>query len=133
MTRTCSKCGVTKWLESFHKDASCRGGRRPDCKDCVKVVRAKYLARNKDRISKRHRAYKYGLSAEALEELLARGCSICGTAAEVVDHDHGCCPGAYTCGRCIRGALCQPCNRGLGQFRDSPALLKAALDYLAQF
>lgn len=27
-----------------------------------------------------------------------------------VDHDHDCCPGTYSCGKCIRGLLCRSCN-----------------------
>lgn len=32
-----------------------------------------------------------------------------------VDHDHACCPGDYSCGRCIRGVLCVGCNFVLGR------------------
>ena len=47
-----------------------------------------------------------------------------------IDHDHGCCPGRTTCGKCIRGLLCKACNRGLGMFSDKEVLLEKALAYL---
>ena len=30
-----------------------------------------------------------------------------------IDHDHRCCPGSESCGKCIRGILCSSCNTGL--------------------
>ena len=32
----------------------------------------------------------------------------------------------------VRGLLCHECNTGLGKFKDSPALLKAAIKYLKE-
>lgn len=47
-----------------------------------------------------------------------------------IDHDHNCCPGKSSCGDCVRGLLCGPCNQGLGQFKDSKELLANATEYL---
>jgi hypothetical protein len=47
-----------------------------------------------------------------------------------VDHDHRCCPGKRSCGRCVRGLLCTNCNHALGKFRDLPAVLFAAFAYI---
>lgn len=48
-----------------------------------------------------------------------------------VDHDHTCC--AYGCIKCVRGLLCNKCNRALGKFGDDLELLKSAVRYLEMF
>jgi len=78
---------------------------------------------------------KYGLTVAELEAMIqAQGnrCSICnnspipGTGPATkrlhIDHDH-------VTGE-NRALLCLNCNRGLGYFKDDPALLRAAADYL---
>lgn len=85
---------------------------------------------------------RYGLTQEAFDALLAQqggGCAICGSTDPKarhgkwqIDHDHACCPNRdqRTCGKCVRGLLCGPCNTGLGHFEDDPARLEAAARYL---
>lgn len=80
---------------------------------------------------------RYGVTKQQYDEALARGCEICGATDRKlhIDHDHECCPahggrGPATCGECVRGFICGPCNRGLGLFRDDPAALTRAADYL---
>ena len=48
----------------------------------------------------------------------------------VVDHDHRCCPGAHSCGSCLRGLLCPSCNSAAGMLRDDPSLALKLADYL---
>ena len=48
-----------------------------------------------------------------------------------IDHDHGCCPGGRSCGRCIRGLLCNRCNTALRNFRDNAQILRKAADYVS--
>ena len=89
--------------------------------------------------------WTHGITQLAYQDLFDAqqgACAICGvpglpmaTMAQrnnvlVVDHDHGCCEGNRSCGRCIRGLLCTRCNVGLGAFRDDPAFLHAARSYL---
>lgn len=47
-----------------------------------------------------------------------------------IDHDHACCPGYNSCGKCIRGLLCSSCNMILGNAKDNVDILKAAIKYL---
>jgi hypothetical protein len=50
-----------------------------------------------------------------------------------VDHDHSCCDGAYSCGKCIRGLLCTRCNKTLGMVEDNTEYLNAMIQYLKIF
>lgn len=84
----------------------------------------------------RQRWYHYGLTPEigqAMYESQGRACAICGTAFDLsdlhIDHDHACCKRG-SCGQCVRGLLCQPCNIALGYMRDDPARLLAGVEYL---
>jgi len=59
-------------------------------------------------------------------------CLICLLPFDVlaIDHDHSCCPGNKSCGKCIRGLLCHFCNTSLGGFKDNIENLKRAIQYL---
>lgn len=79
-------------------------------------------------------ARRYNLTLEQLNLRSSSTCQICGERDNrqvlSVDHDHSCCPGDTSCGECVRGFLCDRCNRGLGYFRDNIALLRSAIEYL---
>ncbi|MGW7594475.1 endonuclease domain-containing protein [Streptomyces asiaticus] len=65
-------------------------------------------------------------------------CAICGIEFKEpghahIDHDHSCCPGKRSCGKCVRGLLCGGCNNGLGRFKDDVNVLQAAIEYLRRF
>lgn len=80
----------------------------------------------------------YGINRARFDEMLAaqnNGCAVCGGVNASgrdfhVDHDHSCCEGTKSCGKCVRGLLCSRCNTGLGMFKDSPELLGAAARYI---
>ena len=101
--------------------------------------RQRYQAKRVEILAKNrwiHMARKFGITPDSFAAILnGQGgvCAICGRADEVrwsVDHDHSCCPGKVTCGKCIRGILCHQCNAGIGFLRDDPNLCERAASYL---
>lgn len=74
--------------------------------------------------------YLYGLTPDSRAELLAAQngcCYLCDEPLDLenprkihVDHDHSCCRGTRSCGKCIRGIACERCNKGIGLFGDDP-------------
>jgi len=68
----------------------------------------------------------YNITLEDFETLLKLQGKLCAICKEpkvlVVDHDHET--------EKVRGLLCYACNTGLGQFKDDPRLLDAAVLYL---
>lgn len=86
-----------------------------------------------------YRRYNTGLSDDDFARLLdSQGgvCAICGSpepggkGAWHIDHDHACCSGRRSCGKCVRGILCTGCNMALGLFHDDVTRLLAAAGYL---
>jgi hypothetical protein len=158
--KICRLCGLNKPVSAFYAMAGMRDGYRNECKACFQAAaRARYDSaasveratrwqkQNPERVAayqaeyrnrpERKRAMRdlyyrrtYGISADEVDEMLAAqggGCAICGVLPERlgslhVDHDH-------QHGH-LRGLLCVSCNQGLGQFRDDPEVLLAAIDYL---
>jgi hypothetical protein len=47
-----------------------------------------------------------------------------------VDHDHSCCPGSKSCGRCVRGLLCSTCNMALGGIKEDIEILQNMIAYV---
>lgn len=82
---------------------------------------------------KAHLKHYYNISIEEYERMeIAQGgvCAICCKPDQngqrlAVDHDHA-------TGR-IRSLLCGFCNKGIGMFRDDPAIVQAAVHYLVKW
>lgn len=79
----------------------------------------------------------YSISPEDYERILAAqggtcaGCPRNGrTKRLAVDHDHSCCIGPTSCGKCVRMLVCSTCNDVLAHFRDSSASLRKLADAL---
>jgi hypothetical protein len=76
----------------------------------------------------------YSLTSEQLVEMLSRLCEVCGAADNLtIDHDHSCCNSRTSCGKCVRGTICQHCNRSMGQAKDNIQILRSLADYLERY
>lgn len=115
--KQCSACSQWLALSSFYNNAGTKDGMATKCIDCARSYAL-------------HRGY--GISGHEYREMLARQegvCAICGGVNSdgrqlFVDHDHGTSE--------VRGLLCNLCNRGIGNLRDSVDLLEAAIRYLKE-
>lgn len=127
--KPCSRCGVNDRRGPYGN----QGKSMSWCQPCL-------TASNRDwqqRVGKRYS--RYGLTQSDLSDMtLMQGgrCDICGDRlrhdlvrpghpAVHVDHDHA-------SGQ-VRALLCGPCNQGLGNFKDDPHRLAAAVTYLRRW
>lgn len=128
-------------MDDFSKATKGKDKRAWTCKLCDTARAKLYYAANKDKIKAQQKVCKYGLNAAKITEILntqGGGCAICKVpldgktrvTAVHVDHDHSCCPGRNTCGKCVRGLLCNRCNSMLGYTLDDPSILRTGADYL---
>ena len=82
---------------------------------------------------------KHGIDYEQYLEMYEKQdgkCKICSNVETSyksrlsIDHDHACCPGENSCGKCIRGLLCFKCNTALGNVKDDVNILQNMIRYL---
>jgi hypothetical protein len=124
--KTCGRCGVSKPLKAFHRHRLKLDGRDTRCRDCRVELARLAQPRRRERKLLNH----YALSLADYDRMLKAQRGRCGICRQkpvkhlAVDHDHD--TGA------VRGLLCCGCNMGLGHFRDRPAALLKAIQYLLQ-
>ncbi|MFE5775120.1 endonuclease domain-containing protein [Brachybacterium sp. NPDC056505] len=142
-TKVCRVCGAELPLSEFPKSRISKHGQQlhhGTCKSCG-TGKAKGWRGTQDpaRLKAQRRVWLFSLDQEQYGQILRSqggACAICAMSFAAdgrdvyIDHDHLCCPGRRSCGKCIRGFLCNRCNTALGQLRDSKAILEAALRYV---
>jgi Recombination endonuclease VII len=125
----CMTCRTELPLKDFNRDKMTASGYARSCRDCCRDVRT---------------AHFYGISAAMYWSLLDEqggACRICrkpetgrhqsGTLRRLaVDHDHKCCPGKKSCGKCVRGLLCGRCNSAIGLVYEDLAVIESMAAYL---
>lgn len=157
--KQCRICRKFKEETEFVKTKFEKSGRRSECKDCrAKSVRKwgleNPLKRKKSRQEETRRRqlepfevrrnrwlkWKHGISLEEYNILFQKqnfSCAICksktagGKGMFHVDHNHKCCNGEKSCGKCTRGLLCTTCNMIVVHFVEHYSnLFEPTLKYL---
>lgn len=135
----CKLCAVVNGREYYQKNAEHLNNRRKERQSLDPEKHRAYFQRhykaNKDRYRNNARNRRYSLTSEKIAEMLAEQdnkCAICReefTGTPRVDHDHNCCP-KTSCGKCVRGLLCNQCNAGIGMLKDSQDIILRAAEYV---
>lgn len=132
--KKCTGCDQVKYLDLFSLQKTGVSGRNAKCKACKNDIAKKYFKSNSGIILMKQKGRrlknllkKHGLTEETYMGMLKNqnySCAICEKPNDNlrIDHNH---KTGY-----VRGLLCNPCNLGLGQFKDSPDNLNAAIAYL---
>ena len=145
--KKCNRCGIEKDVSLF--SVRKRTGKPfSECKSCsAERQRAAYKSNPEYREARKawsktnsanqdHRKpwNRHHISEEHFNNLYSKfdgKCHVCRVAdAKVVDHNHACCQGVYSCGQCVRGLLCGQCNTALGLLLDKRQTLVYAIEYL---
>lgn len=140
--QACRKCAIIKPLTDFKVENRSLTGYSSICKDCWNAEHRAWRKANPEAQKRRirqHTLRSVGITAERFDEMLTAQdgkCAICGSTdpgrngSFHVDHDHACCAGKRSCGRCVRALLCHQCNTMLGNAKDDPVRLRSAAEYL---
>lgn len=135
--KTCAKCRRVLPLTEFHRSSLRLDGLGLYCKPCMRAYNRDYVKRNPEANAARARKSRikryYGITWEQRDGMVAdQGgrCAICrnpfaSSKDTHVDHCHA--TGT------VRAILCYNCNSGLGNFKDDPIRLKAAIEYLLRW
>ena len=92
--------------------------------------------------NRKYRLGEHGITSEEYNNMYdeQKGkCAICGIHRSKlkknlsIDHDHSCCNGTTSCGKCIRGLLCGRCNSVLGFVGDSIGIIDKLKAYLIKY
>lgn len=137
--RVCVRCEKFKPWEEFQVYARGLNGRRAACSLCLNGAREKYADSRAEYMFGYRLRRNFNITLEqylAIEAQQGGVCKLCrqpetwvakpsGKVMRLaIDHDHRCCSGrSKSCGKCIRGLLCNRCNYLVGLAESEYGLL----------
>lgn len=138
--KQCSQCKEWKSAESFAVRSSRKVGRASQCKACLVKKTAAWRQANPGKRNEQAISWKFKLSPEQYDQMVEDQLGLCAICNKpdpqglrlAVDHDHSCCPGQRSCGQCVRGLLCNVCNKDLS-ILEQKEWVESANKYLSQF
>lgn len=124
--KQCSACKEWKSESDYLSHPKNKDGLFGHCNPCRKLS---------------SRATKYKKSVDDILRMIDQQNGLCQICSKplgedyAIDHDHDCCnygrqATKKSCGSCVRGLLCKPCNLALGIFKDDLEILVSAAFYL---
>lgn len=138
--KVCRRCKEEKDSGEFGSSAHFPDGLQGECLECRQIIneiKRRYRKRTPGTRKSEHLMYLYKITLDQYNDMLDSQngkCAICethpGGKMLAVDHDHKCCPGRRSCGKCIRGLLCQKCNLLLGRLEENAGFINSAIRYL---
>lgn len=121
--KQCGRCKLEKNASRFSKNTAKEDGLQAFCKDCQRETKRAWIQVNRDKTKINAWWSDYRLRPEDVDRMLTEQDGKCKLKGEDlsdgfhIDHDHRCCPqGGKSCGKCIRGLLCQKCNHLIGWY-----------------
>jgi len=154
----CSRCKINKNNNEFYTNTSRKDGLGTYCIECQnEYSRSRYaspdqykqrkMSEKENKIKRKGSSRKwylkstYNLTIDKYSQmLLEQGglCDICETQITSerhfdVDHDHSCCSGYKSCGKCVRGLICFNCNSVLGHSKDRVDILEKTINYIKKY
>jgi hypothetical protein len=152
--KTCVLCVNPKAMSEYGRNLRRSDGRQTVCLECAATparqwAKRGWTASDKQAWTTAHKALlnsrnrdtylrkTYTISDQQfwmLFDVQNGKCCLCSRPARTknlsVDHDHKCCKGSVSCGRCVRGLLCGRCNTKLMPLVDHHLdVIHAAIEY----
>lgn len=127
----CNTCKKIKHKSNFSRDRNKITGFSYKCKECQKRYMGSWQTEDKLFVAYLRRHNLTPQEYEALLKDQEYKCATCENRGKLtIDHDHSCCADKYSCGKCVRGLLCQGCNAALGCAGDNIGILYNLIEYL---
>lgn len=129
--KVCGSCKKEKAFELFSRKGN---NYQSWCKQCNTENKKAWIAKNRDKVRQNILWTKYRLKPETWEQMWSDQNGLCAVCEEIpptiVDHNHACCSGSTSCGKCVRALVCNRCNIFLGMIECNPGLTEKAFKFL---